>query len=253
MGLALWYSGLGNVLWKYPYQTIPAKIGSPVPDLLNMESTLLDAAWEALYAPYDQPTYRAVLDQIGEQDITLDIGAGDLRLARQMAVIARKVYAVEINSELLHQACTSDDLLPDNLIFIRADARTMEFPTDITTGVLLMRHCTRFRLYSEKLQKAGASRLITNARWRMGVEVVNLWAQRRSFAEVDMGWFACSCGGTGFKAGPAEYWSFEMDRITNEVSSCPHCMEVPDIKNSQETLRGVYPERRAQGGIMERL
>jgi len=220
-----------------------------------MEATLLDAAWEALYAPYDQPTYQAVLDQIAEQDVILDIGAGDLRLARQMAVIARKVYAVEINSELLEQASTSDVLLPDNLISIRADARMMEFPTDITTGVLLMRHCTCFRLYSEKLQKAGASRLITNARWRMDVEVVKLLARGRSFAEVEMGWFACLCGRTGFKEGPAEDWSVEMDEIVNEVSSCPHCVEVLNIKNSQGTLCGVYPERsrRAQGDIMESL
>jgi hypothetical protein len=185
-----------------------------------MEATRSDSAWEAMHAPYDQPTYQAVLDQLGPKDVILDIGAGDLRLARQMSKISRKVYAVEINARLLDQA----QLLTGNLVPICADARALDFPPDITTGVLLMRHCTCFGLYAEKLQKAGATHLITNARWRMSVEVVHLLSKRLSFAEAGMGWYACLCGGTGFKEGPAEHWSFEMDRITNEVSSCPQCM-----------------------------
>jgi hypothetical protein len=111
----------------------------------------------------------------------------------------------------------------------------------------MMRHCTCFRLYAAKLQKAGATRLITNARWRMAVEEVNLFAQRRSFTEAGMGWYACLCGGTGFKEGPAEQWSFEMDRITNEVSGCPQCMEALNIENTMSF------SRRAQADILERL
>lgn len=186
-----------------------------------MEETLSDAAWEAMYAPYDQPTYQAVLEQLSAQDIVLEIGAGDLRLARQIAQMVQKVYAVESNGQLLNQA----DALPANLIAVCADARELDFPSDITIGVLMMRHCTCFRLYAEKLWAAGANRLITNARWRMSVEVVHLLAERLSFAEADMGWYACLCGATGFKEGPAEHWSTEIDRITNEVSSCPRCME----------------------------
>ncbi len=188
-----------------------------------MESILSDAAWEAMYAPYDQPTYQAVLDRLRSNDVVLDLGAGDLRLSRQMARIARKVYAVEINARVLDQAYAARDPLPANLIPICADARALDFPSDVTTGVLLMRHCTCFRLYAEKLQKAGAARLITNARWHMGVEEVNLSTQRLSFTEISMGWYACWCGATGFKEGPAEDWSIEMDKITNEVSSCPKC------------------------------
>jgi hypothetical protein len=180
-----------------------------------------EADWEVMYAPYDQPTYQAVLDQLSPSDVILDIGAGDLPLARQMAEIARKVYAVEINAQVLEQA---DTPLPFHLIAIRADARLLKFPPGITTGVLLMRHCTYFRLYVDKLRNAGASRLITNARWRMDVEVVDLLVPRKSFGEVGMGWYACLCGGTGFKEGPAEHWSFEMDKIIQEVSSCPQCV-----------------------------
>lgn len=191
-----------------------------------MEATLSDAAWEAMYAPYDQPTYQAVIDQLRPDDVILDIGAGDLRLSRQMTVIARKVYAVEISAQVLDQAYAARDPLPSNLIPIRADARALDFPSDITTGVLLMRHCTCLRLYAEKLRNTGANRLITNARWHLHMEVVDLLVQRKTFGEVEMGWFACFCGGTGFKEGSVEHWSFELDRITNEVSSCPKCKQV---------------------------
>jgi Ribosomal RNA adenine dimethylase len=191
---------------------------------LKIELPLSDVAWEALHATYDQTTYQAVLDQVRSDDVILDLGAGDLRLARQMAQIARQVYAVEINAVVLDRAYLSPDPLPANLIPIHADARSWEFPADITAGVLLMRHCTCFRLYAVKLQLAGAARLITNARWRMAVEVVDMQpVESKSFADVGMGWYACLCGGTGFKEGPAEHWTAEMDRITNDVSSCPRC------------------------------
>lgn len=189
-----------------------------------MEAARSDAAWEAMYAPYDQATYQAVLDWLCSEDVVLDIGAGDLRLAWEMARIARNVYAVEVNAQVLDQAYGLPKPLPANLIPICADARTLEYPSGITTGVLLMRHCTCFRLYADKLRNAGATRLITNSRWRMGVEVVDLLTPRKPFTEAEMGWYACLCGGTGFKEGPVEHWSSEMDRITNEVFSCPHCM-----------------------------
>ena len=201
-----------------------------------MEVTASDVAWEAMHAPYDQPTYQSVLDQLDSSDVILDIGAGDLRLARRMARISRKVYAVEINQAVLDQADAAHDPLPGNLIPLCADARALDFPCDITAGVLMMRHCTCFNLYAEKLQKAGANRLITNARWRMDVEVVELTAPRKSFDEIEMGWYACLCGGTGFKEGPAECWSMELDRITNEVSDCPHCMETLCIENPMSFL-----------------
>ena len=185
-----------------------------------------EAAWETLYAPYDQPTYQAVLDWIRSDDVVLDIGAGDLRFSRQMAINARKVYAVEIDAQVLEQAYAARDPLPANLTPIRADARALDFPSDVTAGVLLMRHCTCFRVYAEKLQKAGATRLITNARWRMSVEEVDLFARRQSFAEAGMGWYACRCGRTGFKEGSVADWSMELDGRTNEVSDCPYCMQI---------------------------
>lgn len=188
-----------------------------------MQPILPADAWETMHAPYDQPTYQAVLDLLEPADVVLDIGAGDLRLARQMTAIVRKVYAVEVNARVLDQASASSDPLPVSLIPILADARSFDFPRDVTVGVLLMRHCTHFRLYFDKLRTAGAGRLVTNARWRMGVEAVDLRAERIAFGEVEMGWYACQCGATGFKAGPAERWSAEMDRVVHEVADCPQC------------------------------
>jgi hypothetical protein len=182
-----------------------------------------DAAWEALFAPYDPASYRTVLDRLEPEDIVLDIGAGDLRLDRHMARIVRKVYAVEINAAVLERSSWTDNPLPPNLIPILADARELDFPGDVTTGVLLMRHCSCFRLYAEKLKKIGAARLITNARWRMDVETVDLWSRPAAFAAAAMGWYACWCGATGLKQGPAESWTSEMDRVIQEVSGCPQC------------------------------
>ena len=190
-----------------------------------MSLTLSAADWESMYAPYDQPTYQAVLELLRPEDVVMDIGAGDLRFSRQIARIASKVYAVEINDLVLQQGLASRDPLPDHLIPIHADARGFEFPIDITVGVLLMRHCTHFHLYFEKLRMAGARRLITNARWRMNIEEVDLQAERSSFKKIAMGWYACLCGATGFKAGPAEQWSTEMDKLIQEVSDCPQCRQ----------------------------
>jgi SAM-dependent methyltransferase len=188
-----------------------------------MSLTLSATDWEAMYAPYDQATYQAALERLTPGDVVLDIGAGDLRFARQMARVVDKVYAVEINAAVLQKGLASLDLLPDNLTFIHADAQMLEFPAGITVGVLLMRHCTHFRFYFEKLRAVRARRLITNARWRMSVEGVEIQAERSSLHNITMGWYACLCGATGFKTGPAEQWSSEMDQRIHEVSGCPQC------------------------------
>lgn len=188
-----------------------------------MSAILSAAVWEAMYAPYDPSTYQAVLDLLKPEDIVLDIGGGDLRCSRQMARIARKVYAVEINRAVLEQGLDADNPLPANLIAICADARSFAFPTDVTVGILLMRHCLHFGLYMRKLSQAGARRLITNARWHMSVEMIEVQIARTSFEQAAMGWYGCECGALGFRAGPAEQWTPEMDSVIQEVSHCPQC------------------------------
>lgn len=190
---------------------------------------VIEADWEALWAPYDEATYRSVLEHIGTEDVVLDIGAGDMRLARQMIEKCRKVYALEIQEELINTALTEANNQPsEKLVVIQGDARRIQFPKDVTVGVLLMRHCTHFQLYANKLREAGAERLITNARWRMGVEVVQLIAGRIPFRELTLGWYACWCGKVGFKPGPVERLIPEIIYVTHEVDGCPQCPGLAD-------------------------
>lgn len=180
--------------------------------------------WEMIWAPYDEAAYRSVLAQIGSEDIVLDIGAGDLRLTRRMVEKCRKVYAIEIQEKLLNiTSREADDRNSENLVIVQGDARQAQFPSGVTTGVLLMRHCTHFQLYINKLKQAGAGRLITNARWRMGIEVVQLQADRIPFQELTLGWYACWCGKVGFKPGPVEKLTPKRLNVTSEVVYCPHC------------------------------
>jgi len=188
-----------------------------------MKASQSASDWELMWAPYDEATYAAVIAQISPQDIVLDIGAGDFRLARQIALLARRIYAVEINPQIFEDGLKSLHTLPDGLIPILGDARTLEIPPGITVGVLLMRHCTTFNLYAEKLRKAGCLRMITNARWRMNVEMIDLQAYRPPFSEIPMGWYACWCGATGFKSGDLSTWTDEIVTNTYEVTGCPQC------------------------------
>jgi SAM-dependent methyltransferase len=188
-------------------------------------NTLQDnSTWEFMWAPYDQQTYQSVLDYIRADDNVLEIGAGDLRLAFQIAKIAHHVTAIEIHQELLEQALSGQSgTLPANLTILAGDACLIPFPKDISVGVLLMRHCTHFATYTSKLNSIGCKKLITNARWRLSVEIVDLQAKRQPFNNIKMGWYACQCGAVGFIPGPVEEYSEEVDRNVIEVFSCPQC------------------------------
>ena len=193
-------------------------------------STMTDSDWELLWAPYAEDTYHEVLTYIQSDDTVLEIGAGDMRLSTQMARIARQVYAIEIQKLLVEYALEKDLSLLQNLTIIQNDARTYPFPKDITTAVLLMRHCTHFRLYADKLKSMGCKKLITNARWRTGLEVVDLQAPRQSFEQILPGWFACWCGNTGFKPGSVDTLTEENFDSTYEVVHCPTCF-FPKVRN----------------------
>lgn len=177
--------------------------------------------WERMWAPYDEPTYQAVLAHVRPDDVVLDIGAGDLRLAKRIASRARRVVALEINAGLLPATA----VLPANLHVLHADARTAPFPPDTTLGVLLMRHCRHYQLYVQKLAAIGCRRLLTNARWGMGVEQVAIQASRLPFTGVAMGWYACACGAVGFVPGPAERLTPTLETFVHEVQNCPICQK----------------------------
>lgn len=174
--------------------------------------------WERLWAPYDEDTYDRVLGWIRPGSAVLDIGAGDLRLARRTAGIARVVYAIEIRPELLVPVGEVT-----NLHIICGDARSVPFPEGIDTAVLLMRHCTHFALFRERLEEVGCERLITNARWGMGVECIDLKARALPYDRLAVGWYACRCGATGFRPGPAEAIDESVMSEVFELSSCPRC------------------------------
>lgn len=177
--------------------------------------------WELRWAPYDQATYDLVLARLEPRDVILDIGAGDLRLACQMAARVERVFAVEITPALLAQ---SPRPLPANLVPIEGDALCQPFPKGITCGVLLMRHTRHYPEFAARLRQAGAARLITNARWRMSVETVDLSNRGRPYTGLPFGWYACRCGATGFKPGPAEALTPENIRPIHEVRRCPACL-----------------------------
>lgn len=177
--------------------------------------------WEALWAPYDEGTYAAVMAQIGPRDVVLDIGAGDLRLARAMAGRAKSVLAMERNPDLL----SGQAALPPNCRVLVGDARFLPFPEGLTTAVLLMRHCAHVRLYIDKLCAVSCPRLITNARWGLGPEVIDLLVPRLPLVHLPVGWFACHCGHAGFVPGPVALLNeATMDAVT-EVSDCPMCAQ----------------------------
>jgi SAM-dependent methyltransferase len=189
-------------------------------DQMNTHPAITSEEWEWMWAAYDAPTYQLVLNQITSDDIVLEIGAGDLRLSRQIAERAEWVYALEQNHSLLER---SSRQLPANLEIIAGDARDLPFPGNVTTAVLLMRHCTHFSLYFAKLQAIFCQRLITNTRWGMNVETIQMNRPRRPYRSLKIGWYACCCGNCGFKPGPPQAITEAIANQVWEVDSCPVC------------------------------
>lgn len=190
--------------------------------------------WELRWAAYDQSTYDLVLARLQASDVVLDIGAGDLRLTRQIAARVRRVYAIEINPGLL---ASVRGALPANLTLIEGDALVEPYPPGLTCGVLLMRHSTHYAAFASRLRESGAARLITNARWRMSVEVVDLLDEGGPYNLLPFGWYACRCGATGFKPGPAEALTPENVKPIHEVFLCPECL--PQEMTSPDDLSGI--------------
>jgi len=179
--------------------------------------------WESIWAPYDEDTYRFVIERVGARDVVVDIGAGDLRLARRLAGIAEWVYAVERNPAVMSRA---GDLIDahDHLTPVCIDALKWPLPRDTSVAVLLMRHCTRehFAEYVRRLKAAGCHHLITNARWKMGVEEIDL-RSGRAYDPGRMGWYACQCGAVGFTPGEPAQLTDDMLNVVAEVINCPNC------------------------------
>ena len=173
--------------------------------------------WEGMWAAYDEDTYAAALSFVPPESVVLDIGAGDLRFARRLAARARGGYAGDRRPEQRGGGA------PDNMQVVCADARDWPFPSGLDVAVLLMRHCAHFDLYRRKLVAVGCRRLITNARWGMGVEYIDLATPPRPYGALAVGWYACRCGLTGFCAGPPEALTSTALETVVEVDDCPEC------------------------------
>jgi hypothetical protein len=221
MGFGFWWKHLAGLLPDLVGQS-SVKTKVPKMSFCDQHRPVMGCSWEELWAPYDERSYLAVLSLLTPQDIVLEIGGGDLRLAKRMAAIAGRVYAIEIQKMVLEKAGPAATL-PKNLEVIHGDACTIPFPTGITITVLLMRHCTQFDLYIQKIMAAGCNKLITNARWGSGVEIIDLQTPRLPFDKLEIGWYACLCGAAGFKPGPLELLKDETILSTAEVHNCPNC------------------------------
>ncbi len=179
-------------------------------------------AWERAWAPYDEQTYAAALALVRPDDVVLDIGAGDLRLARRLAHRCRQVIAVERQAHLLAQGSLQP--LPDNLRVVCADAWRRPLPAGATVAVLLMRHCRQVGALMQRLRNAGCRRLVTNARSRLGVELIELQGGI-PWARLAGGWFGCRCGAAGFKPLAPQALTASLLEEMHEVLDCPSCQE----------------------------
>lgn len=182
------------------------------------------ADWSSRWAPYSDDTYRDALAALRPGQTILDIGAGDLRFGRRAAAAGCRVFAVENQMSVVQRGLERGPL-PESLSVVIADARDWPFPPGLDAAVLLMRHCTDYALYTRKLRAVGCPLLITNARWRLGVEAVPL-ASGEPYRADRPGWFACvRCGHTGFTPGDPALITPEVAEQVRNVEGCPACIE----------------------------
>jgi protein-L-isoaspartate O-methyltransferase len=92
----------------------------------------------AMYLPHSFFQYEEVLQAVCKNDVVIDAGAGDFRLAYLMSKIVKKVYALEVNPELVKGALEIIGFnLPKNLIMICSDWTDFPIPADVNFIVCL--------------------------------------------------------------------------------------------------------------------
>jgi hypothetical protein len=179
--------------------------------------------WAGTWALYDEGTYQAALDYLEPGSFILDIGAGNLHLAGRALAKGCRVIAVEFQLAVIRQA-PPDVLSHERLHVVAADARDYPFPPGLDAALLLMRYCEDFALYVRKLRACGCPKLITNARWRMGVECIPLRVGE-AFQADRVGWYACvRCGKTTFITGRVDQLTLGIELDYVNVEGCPHCL-----------------------------
>ena len=79
----------------------------------------------------DEKTFEKIIkaSDLKKDDVVIEIGSGDGRLTKRISPYVKKVYAIEIDTNLFDSARTMlEDL--KNVEFINKDALEMEFPND---------------------------------------------------------------------------------------------------------------------------
>ncbi len=80
----------------------------------------------------DEKIFNRIIEaaELKKDDVVLEIGSGDGRLTKRIAPFAKKVYAIEIDTNLFDSSRT---LLNDikNIEFLNGDALKMEFPEEV--------------------------------------------------------------------------------------------------------------------------
>lgn len=85
--------------------------------------------------------YGLVLDELNENDVVFDVGAGNLVFDLIMLEKVKKVYAVEVNPTIISDALDIIGYdLPKELVVICANAFDLAIPNDVTKIVSLFIH-----------------------------------------------------------------------------------------------------------------
>jgi hypothetical protein len=96
--------------------------------------------WECFFLP-EENFYEEALTLVSKDDVIFDVGAGDLRFDLLLSQKVKKIYAIEINPEILGRALKIIEFdIPKNLIVIRGNAFKFELPHDVTKIICLMIH-----------------------------------------------------------------------------------------------------------------
>ena len=87
----------------------------------------------AMYIPHDNQ-YLDVLGMVNKNDVVIDMGSGDFRFPLILSKKVKKVYALELNPELVSKSLSIIKYnLPSNLIIICADWFNFPIPNDVNT------------------------------------------------------------------------------------------------------------------------
>jgi len=91
----------------------------------------------AMYMPHDNQ-YLNVLKLVDKNDVIIDMGSGDFRFPILLTKKVKKVYALELNPELVSKVLGIIKYdLPSNLTIICADWFNFPIPNDVTTIICL--------------------------------------------------------------------------------------------------------------------